>query len=235
MKGVSGGHGAGDVDHLGMLAQIRQHLGVFHEHAETAFVQGLAWALGPFLEPVLGQQVTAIQLGRRPKVLRVPGLVGSPARGFERIGVQPRHCAFRQQHHVVAQAQGSGRPGECPAGDVQRLMQVVGGRCPIAVRPQHSHQGFAVQPMAAGKSQQLHQRLGLTQAPGVGGHRTTSHGDLESTEEPDPHACVVSHYPALPCDGSLPPQTLRAPVNAGQGLRRLTAVQRLPVSVDPSE
>jgi hypothetical protein len=79
MKGVSSGHGAGDVDHLGVLAQIRQHLGVFHEQAEMAFVQGLAWTLGPFLEPVLGQQVTAIQLGRRPVVLRVPGLVGSPA------------------------------------------------------------------------------------------------------------------------------------------------------------
>ena len=208
--------------YLGVLALVRQHVGVLHEQAEMAFAQGLAWPFGPVLEPVLGQQVAAIQLSRRPIVLRIPGLVGSPARGFERIGVQPRHRAFRQQHHVVAQAaQGSGRPGECPAGDVQRLMQVVGGRCRIAVRPQHSHQGFAVQPMAAGKSQQLHQRLGLTQAPGVGGHRTISHGDLESTEEPDPHACVVSHYPALPCDGSLPPQTLRAPVDAGQGHRVL--------------
>lgn len=72
-------------------------------------------------------------------------------------------------------------------------MQVVGGRCPIAVWPQHSHHGFPVQPMAVGERQQLHQRLGLTQAPGVGGHRATGHGDLESTEELDPHACVLSH------------------------------------------
>ena len=36
-----------------------------------------------------------------------------------------------------------------------------------------------------------------------------SHGDLESTEEPDPHACVVSHNPALPNDGSLPPHRRR--------------------------
>jgi hypothetical protein len=119
MKGVSGGRGAGDVDHLGVLPPIRQHLGVFHEQAEMAFSQGLAWALGPFLEPVLGQQVTAVQLGRRPVVLRVPGLPGPPAGGIEGLGVEPRHGALRQQHHVVTKtAHGVGGAGEYPPGDI---------------------------------------------------------------------------------------------------------------------
>jgi hypothetical protein len=196
VEGVGGGHGARDVDRLGVLGPIGQHLGVLHEKSEMAFAQGLAWSVAPVFEPVLGQQVTAVQLCRRPVVLWVPGLVGSPACGFEGIGVQPRHRAIRQQHDVVAEAaQGFGGPGEGPAGDVQRLVQVVRGRCPIAVGPQNSHQGFTVQPMAAGQREQLHQRLGLPQAPGVGGHRAIIHGDLEPTEKADPHACVVSHSP----------------------------------------
>ena len=82
-----------------------------------AFAQGLAWPFGPVLEPVLGQQVAAVQLGRRPVVLRIPGLVGSPARGFEGVGVQPRHGAVRQQHHVVAQrAQGFRTSRRAPGG-----------------------------------------------------------------------------------------------------------------------
>jgi hypothetical protein len=151
VEGVGGGYDARDVHCLGMLAPVGQHLGVLQEQAKMAFTQGLAWPFAPVLEPVLGQQVAAVQLGRRPVVLRIPGLVGSPACGFECLGVQPRHRAIRQQHDVVAQAaESSGRPGKCPAGDIERLVQVVGGRRPIAVRPQHRHQGFAVQPMAAG-------------------------------------------------------------------------------------
>ena len=45
----------------------------------------------PVLEPVLGQQVAAVQLGRHPVVAGIPGLVGSPACGVEGLGVQPRH------------------------------------------------------------------------------------------------------------------------------------------------
>jgi hypothetical protein len=197
VEGVGGGHGARDVRRLGVLAPVRQHLGVLGEQAEVAFAQGLAGRFGPVLEPVLGQQVAAVQLGRRAVVTRVPGLVGPPAGRLERVGVQPRPRALRQQHHAVAQAAQPllGRPGEGPPGHVQRLVEVVGGRRLVAVGPQGRHQGVAVQPVPAGQRQQLHQRLGLAQAPGAGGHRAIGHGDLEPPQEADPNACVVSHHP----------------------------------------
>jgi hypothetical protein len=194
VEGVGGGHGAHDVDDLGVFAPFRQHLGGLHKQPEVAFAEGLPWPFGPVLEPVLGQQVTAVQLGRRPIVHRVSGPPGPPAGRVEGLRVQPRHRALRQQHDVVAEAeQAAGSPAHHAAGDVQRLVQVVGGRCPITVGPQHGHQRLAVHAMPTGQGQQLDQRLGLAQPPGVGGHRAVSHGDLEPTEKTDPYACVLSH------------------------------------------
>jgi hypothetical protein len=77
-------------------------------------------------------------------------------------------------------------------------VQVVGRRRGVTLGPQHGHQGLAVHAMPASQRQQLDQRLGLAQPPGVGSHRVIPHGDLEPTEEPDAHACVVNHGLALP-------------------------------------
>jgi hypothetical protein len=91
---VGGGHGADDVDHLHVLAQAGQHLGVLHQQPEMAFAEGLTWPLGPFLEPVFWQQVASVQRGDRPVTRRVPGPPGPQAGGVEGVRVEPRHGAL---------------------------------------------------------------------------------------------------------------------------------------------
>jgi hypothetical protein len=198
MEGIGGDDRPHDIDHLAMLAPFGQHRGVVHEQAEVAFAERLPRPLGPVLEPVLGQDVTPVQLGRRPVVLRGPGLPGPLAGGVEGLGVHPWRRALREQDDVVAQAEQAGPSAQRAPCAVQRLVQVVGGRRRIAVGPQDGHHGLAVQPLAAGKGQQLDQRLGLAEPPGGGRHRPISHGDLEPTQEPDPHACVVCHVARCP-------------------------------------
>jgi hypothetical protein len=61
---------------------------------EMAFAEGLTWPLGPFLEPVLGQQVASVQRGDRPVTRRVPGPPRPQAGGVEGVRVEPRHGAL---------------------------------------------------------------------------------------------------------------------------------------------
>ena len=206
VEGVGGGHGADDVDHLGVLAPRR----TAPRRTPPAARDGVRATprVAPRPSPRTGPRAAGRRGTARPPPdsrCGIPGLPGPPAGGVEGVGVEPRHGALRQQHDVVAQtAQGAGRPAQHPAGHVQRLVQVVGGRRGVTLGPQHGHQRLAVHPMPAGQGQQLDQRLGLAQPPGVGGHQAISHGDLEPTEKTDPHACVVSHCPAPPRDRQPP-------------------------------
>ena len=199
MEGVGRRHRAGDLGDLGVLAPLRQHLGVLDQQTQAAFTQRIPGGLGPGLELILGQQVATVQLVGRPVVAGRTRLARTPAGGPERLHVEPGHHAVGQQHDVIAQGEkNAGSGGEHAAGHVQRLVQVVDPGRRIAIGPEQGHQRFAVHPMPVSEDQELDQCPGLTQAPGVGRHQAAAHGRLEPTEETDAHARVASHCLDLP-------------------------------------
>jgi hypothetical protein len=184
--------GRGSVRVTGRLQLAR----VVEQPPGEAGVELIAPLHGPGLEPVLGQQVTAVQLDRRPEVA---GLGGQ----LEGVDVDPEVGRLQAQH-LVAQGQVLG--GQRPAGEVDGLAEVGGGRLGGQVGPEHVHQLLAVQPLPAGQGQELDQRLGLVPAPGLLGHRRPVDRGPEASEEPDPE--LGTHCDRPP---SRNPSNCRAP------------------------
>ena len=184
--------GRGPVQVAGRLQLAR----VVEQPPGEAGVELVAPLPGPGLEPVLGQQVAAVQLDRRPEVA---GL-GGPLEG---VDVDPEVGRLQAQH-LVAQGQVLG--GQRLAGEVDGLAEVGGGRLGGQVGPEHVHQLLAVQPLPAGQGQQLDQRLGLVPAPGPLGHRRPVDRGPEASEEPDPE--LGTHCDRPP---SRNPSNCRAP------------------------
>jgi hypothetical protein len=145
VDGVRGDHRACDLDHLGVLAPAGQHLGVLHQQAQVALAQALAWPLGPVLEPVLGQQVAAVQRRGRAVVLRVAGLPCPQAGGLEGVGVEPRGGAVGQQHDVVAEGE------QAAGGAAERARATYSAWCRLlaAAAPSRSGHRSATAPRGA--------------------------------------------------------------------------------------
>ena len=145
----------------------------------------------PRLVAVLGQQLAAVERGRRAEVRDRARLPGAGHRGVEGVDVDVHPAARAQHEHVVAQGQdgravGAGRL-ERPAGDVQGLVEVVRRRVAAAVGPQQLRGPLAVDPAVGRQREQLDQALGLPQAPGALGHGGPADANREGTEQADLH------------------------------------------------
>jgi hypothetical protein len=133
--------------------------------------------LGPGLEPILGQQLPAVQVDRRGQV---PGL----RRRLECLDVHPQPLRAKLEH-LLAQPQVLGR--QRLAGEVDGLAQVGRGRVRRQLGPEQVHELLAVQAVRRGQRKQLHDRLRLVPAPGLVRDRPRVEPDAKAAQQPDPH------------------------------------------------
>ena len=149
---------------------------------------------GPPFVAVLREQLAAVARERRAIVRQLAGLAGVRERRIEHVDVDLHPPARIQRQHVVAQRQddrglGAGRL-ERPAGDIQRLVEVVGRRLGRTLGPEQLGRPLAVHAPVGRQREQLHQALGLAQPPGALGHDLLADADGEGAEQLYPHSRV---------------------------------------------
>jgi hypothetical protein len=83
--------------------------------------------------------------------------------------------------------QGAVRGGEGAAGGVQYLAQVVGGGRSSKTRPEEIHRLLAVQEVAFGEGEQLHEAHRLPKVPLPIPDGPDAYGNPEAAENPHPH------------------------------------------------
>ena len=111
-----------------------------------------------------------------------------PAEGLR---VDPQVLLGTQAQDVVLETQAppaAGSAVELPPGDVQHLVEVVGSRLRRALGPEYGDHLLPVQAMAGGEREQLHERLGLAQAPRALGDELVVDGNGEGAQQMDAHS-----------------------------------------------
>ena len=116
----------------------------------------------------------------------------------------------RMQHeHVVAQRQDGRRVGagrlQRPAGDVERLVEVVGRRLGRPVGPQQLRRPLAVDAPLGRQREQLDQALGLAQAPRALGHDLVADATAKAPNSSIRTALPISVGPPYGSVGGLIP------------------------------
>jgi hypothetical protein len=129
--------------------------------------------------PVLGQELAAVERERGPRRMRAPRAEGGCGRVLEALDVDVRH-----QHEQAVSRLHRPRP-ERLAGDVDGLVEVVRGRGRIEIGPEGVHRLLAVEPVAPGERQELHELARLLQPPGAVRHRLSADRGREAAEKPD--------------------------------------------------
>ena len=119
----------------------------------------LAPVLRPFVVAVLRQQLAAVEGERRSIRGSRPGAASGDRRVLQQIDVDLRH----EVEHAVLDLD-RGRVQRTPR-DVHRLVEVVRGGRRLAVLPEHVHRLLAMEAMARGEGEQLHQLARLLQPP----------------------------------------------------------------------
>ena len=132
---------------------------------------------GPVVVAVLRQQLAAVDRQGSSIGAARPHLSGVSRRLLEAVDVD----LGDQPKHLVADLDRIGT--ESPSRHVYRLMKIVQRRHRVTVPPQHVHHLLAVEPMARGEGEQLHQFAGLAQAPRALSDLITC-GGREPTKEP---------------------------------------------------
>jgi hypothetical protein len=143
-------------DRLGVVAV---ELGQLDAQGAMELEQRGAACVGPRLVAVLGEQLPGVDVERRLVGADVAGRAGVGGGRLERFDVD----LGLEGDDAVAEAQRARADGA--ARGVQDLMEVVGRGLGVAVGPQEVGQALAVEPALGGEGEELHERLGLAQAP----------------------------------------------------------------------
>ena len=138
-----------------------------------------------------------MKLERRVVVRQLAGLARVGDRRLEGVDVHLHLAARIQRQHVVPQREhdrsvGAGRL-QRPPGDVQRLVEVVRRRLGRPLGPQQLGGPLAVDSMLGREREQLHQALGLTQAPRAFGHDLVANANGKRAKQPYLHE--LAHFP----------------------------------------
>lgn len=183
------------------VAVLYQPAGELEQQSEMRLAQRLAPAGCPRFVAVFGEQLAAVEGDGRVVVRELAGLAGARDRRFEGVDVD-LHRAPRVEHqHVVAQRQHvrslrAVRRQRAP-GDVERLVEVVGGRLGRPVGPQQLGSPLSMDATLRRQREQLDQALGLTQAPRALGHVLLAHANREGAEQPNLHDRAHCVAPSL--------------------------------------
>ena len=148
----------------------------------------------PRFVAILRQKLAAANLERRAIVRQLATFAGARDRRLERVDVDLHPPARIQHQHVVPQRENSRSLGarrlQRPPSDIQRLMKVIGRRLTRPLRPQQLSRLLPMNSTLRRQRKQLHQALGLTQAPRALGHNLSAHADREGPEQTYLHGLV---------------------------------------------
>lgn len=122
--------------------------GQLEQQVEMLLAEQLAPVSGPILVTILGQEVAGIQVERGAVghgILATPCIGGGSLEGFD---VDPQGVPGVEAEDVVLEpriARGARRTGcECVPGSVEYLVEAIGGRRQLKVRPEEVHDLLAV-------------------------------------------------------------------------------------------
>lgn len=160
-------------------------VGEVDEEVAEGVAELLARLGRPVFEAILGEEVAPVGSHRGTEIGEVTGGPSVRRQLLEAPYVDVDHTVGGQRDDVVTQfQQPAGRPvaREHPAGDMQRLMEVVDGRHRSTVRPQRVEEDVTVQPLVTLQCQQFDERARLSQPPRPGIDGLTVVIDAEPTE-----------------------------------------------------
>ena len=174
---------------------------------------GCPQLIAPRRQPVgirqIGQQVPAVQVGRRPQARpRQRGCRACGGRSLELQHVDVDRAGGVQHDLFVPDRQqpvgGGAGSGECAAGHVEGLVQVSGGGGRLQVGPEPVQDLVTVAALAGRQGEHRHQGLGLPQPPLPGLDRDPVDGHGERPEQLDAQPGMGRlHGPPLFTPGAL--------------------------------
>ena len=165
----------------------------------------LAQRLPPGGDPrfigILREQLATVKLERHVIVRQLPGLARVGDRRLEGVDVHLHLAARIQRQHVVPQREhdrsvSAGR-FQRPPSNVQRLVEVVRRRLGRPLGPQQFGGPFAMDSMLGREREQLHQALGLTQAPRAFGYDLVADANGKRAKQPYLHGLAHFLSPTL--------------------------------------
>jgi hypothetical protein len=155
----------------------------------------VAAAQYPVLVPVFGQQVARVERQRRFQRTGISRSGRGRGRGVELLDVDADVLGRAEldpflAHPQAAAARAAGT-GEAPAGDVQRLVQVVQPGVGVTPGPQRLDDLVPVPAMAGRQRQKLDDVAGLAQPPRADRDDRAVEEQAEAAEQPDFNSGVV--------------------------------------------